>query len=64
VQQRLARLAGSEAVNTPPAVRRAAARTNLELYLCAEAARSMEGAVIFEALDTFGGVSLPRPDRC
>jgi uncharacterized protein (TIGR02444 family) len=53
VQERLARLAGSERAMTCPGGWRAAAHANLVLYLGGERIRSREAAVIEEALDEF-----------
>jgi uncharacterized protein (TIGR02444 family) len=53
VQKRLARLADGGCANTCPGGWRAAAHTNLALYLGREGARSKEAAVIEEALDAF-----------
>lgn len=53
IQARLARLAGSGCAQTDEAGRRAAAHSNLALYLGREGVRSREAAVIEEALDAF-----------
>lgn len=61
VQRRLARIAGTEDANASPAIRRAAAGTNLALYLCADSARSREAVIISEALGAFAPINSPRP---
>src|SRR5437762_2439039 len=53
VQERLARLAASGCAKTCPGDRRAAAHSNLALYLGSEGVRSKEAAVIEDALDAF-----------
>jgi uncharacterized protein (TIGR02444 family) len=53
IQARLVRLAGNACAQTDAADRRAAAHSNLALYLGREGVRSKEAAIIEEAFDAF-----------